>query len=64
MHSAVPPVMLAIPQNGTQSEKERISRLFPKYTIITLSIIQLFCAGLAAVTQVLIHILKQHSIST
>ena len=56
MNSAVPPVMLTMPQNGTQSEKERISKLFPNHSIKILSIIQLLCAGLAAVFQVLIHI--------
>ena len=52
MYSAVPPVMLAIPQNGTQTEKERISKLFPSHLVKTLSIIQLVCAGLAAILQV------------
>ena len=52
MNSAVPPVMLTMPQNGTQSEKERISKLFSNDIIKMLSIIQLVCAGLAAVLEV------------
>ena len=37
---------------STQSEKDRIAKLFPKCTIIGLSIAHLVLAGIAALTQV------------
>ena len=40
--------------NSSQSEKEWIQKLFPKKTILGLSIAQLIFAGLAAVTQVIL----------
>lgn len=47
------PVVLTIPQNGTnQAKKDRISKLFPKRTILILSFTQLFCAALATILQV------------
>ena len=47
------PVLLTIPQNGTnQAKKDRISKLFPKRTILILSITQLICAALVAILQV------------
>ena len=47
------PVILTIPQNGdNQSKKDRISKLFPKRTILILSFTQLFCAALATILQV------------
>ena len=47
------PVILTIPQNGdNQSNKDRISKLFPKRTILILSFTQLICAALAAILQV------------
>merc|ERR1712008_374335 len=46
------PIVLTIPtQNESQSEKQHILKVFPKKTILTFSIIQLTCAGLAAVLQ-------------
>ena len=39
---------------SSQSEKERIEKLFPKKTIKGLSIAQLIFAGLAAATQVIL----------
>merc|ERR1712008_235609 len=46
------PIVLTIPtQNESQSEKQHILKLFPKKTILTFSIIQLTCAGVAAVLQ-------------
>ena len=51
--SSQAPVVLTIPQNGTkQAKKDRISKLFPKRTILILSITQLICAALAAILQV------------
>ena len=47
------PVILTIPQNGdNQSKKDRISKLFPKRTILILSFTQLLCAALVAILQV------------
>ena len=47
------PVVLTIPQNGTnQAKKDRISKLFPKRTILILSSTQLICAALSAILQV------------
>ena len=47
------PVVLTIPQNGiNQAKKDRISKLFPKRTILILSITQLICAALSAILQV------------
>jgi len=46
------PIVLTIPtQNESQSEKQHILKVFPKKTILTFSIIQLTCAGLAAILQ-------------
>jgi len=46
------PIILTIPtQNDVQSEKQHLLKLFPKNTILTLSIIQLVCGALAAITQ-------------
>ena len=39
---------------SSQSEKERIANLFPKKTILGLSIAQLIFGGLAAFTQVIL----------
>ena len=54
--SAVPtsaPIYLTIPQNvNQQSDRDRIEKLFPKKTMSVCSILQLICAGLAALTQV------------
>ena len=50
------PVVLTIPQNGTnQAKKDRISKLFPKRTILILSSTQLICAALSAILQVSNH---------
>ena len=50
------PIVLTIPtQNESQSEKQHILKVFPKKTILTFSIIQLTCAGLAAILQVWFH---------
>ena len=48
------PIYLTIPQNAgnTQTEKERIEKLFPKKTMMACSILQLICAGCAALMQV------------
>mgnify|MGYP001294349193 CR=1 FL=1 len=47
------PVVLTIPQNGTnQAKQDRISKLFSKRTILILSITQLICAALSAILQV------------
>lgn len=49
------PIVLTIPtQNDNQSEKEHILKVFPKKTIMTFSIIQLTCAALAALTQIIV----------
>ena len=52
MYSASNPVVLTIPQNGTQTKKEHISKLFPRNTVIILSVVQLACAILTAILQV------------
>jgi len=50
-----PPIVLTIPtQNDTNSEKEHILKLFPKRTILIFSIIQLVCAGLAGILQLIV----------
>jgi len=50
-----PPIVLTIPtQNDTKSEKEHILKLFPKRTILIFSIIQLVCAGLAGILQLIV----------
>ena len=47
------PIYLTIPQNSnSQTEKERIEKLFPKKTMLACSILQLICAGSAALMQV------------
>ena len=47
------PVVLTIPQNGTnQAKQDRISKLFSKRTILILSITQSICAALSAILQV------------
>jgi len=49
------PVILTIPnQNNTQSDKQHILKVFPKNTILTLSIIQLVCGALAAISQIVL----------
>jgi hypothetical protein len=49
------PIVLTIPtQNDTQSEKEHITKLFPKKYILTFSVIQLSCAALAAILQMFV----------
>ena len=56
INSQPAPIVLTIPtQNESQSEKQHILKVFPKKTILTFSIIQLTCAGLAAILQVLFH---------
>ena len=59
--SSVPiaaPIFLSMPQNvngvDRQSERGRLEKLFPKKTILVCSILQLICAGVAAMTQVII----------
>merc|ERR1712049_24430 len=58
--SAVPtsaPIYLTIPQNvNQQSDRDRIEKLFPKKTMSVCSILQLICAGLAALTQVVLFV--------
>jgi len=58
--SAVPtsaPIYLTIPQNvNQQSDRDRIEKLFPKKTMTVCSILQLICAGLAALTQVVLFV--------
>merc|ERR1712038_2129752 len=50
-----PPIVLTIPtQNDTKSEKGHILKLFPKRTILIFSIIQLVCAGLAGILQLIV----------
>jgi hypothetical protein len=52
INSQPAPIVLTIPtQNESQSEKQHILKVFPKKTILTFSIIQLTCAGLAAILQ-------------
>ena len=47
------PVYVTIPQSANpQTKTERIEKLFPKKTILAFSIIQLICAGSAALLQV------------
>merc|ERR1712038_149282 len=49
------PVILTIPnQNNNQSDKQHILKVFPKNTILTLSIIQLVCGALAAISQIVL----------
>merc|ERR1712004_297452 len=61
--SAVPtsaPIYLTIPQNvNQQSDRDRIEKLFPKKTMSVCSILQLICAGLAALTQVILFVVDQ-----
>ena len=59
--SSVPtaaPIFFSMPQNvngvDRQSERGRLEKLFPKRTILVCSILQLICAGVAAMTQVII----------
>ena len=51
------PIYLTIPQNINdvyrQSERNRMEKLFSKKTILACSILQLICAGIAAITQVI-----------
>ena len=47
------PIYLTIPQNvNQQSDRDRIEQSFPKKTMLACSILQLICAGMAALTQV------------
>ena len=47
------PIYLTIPQNvNQQSDRDRFEQSFPKKTMLTCSILQLICAGMAALTQV------------
>ena len=47
------PIYLTIPQNvNSQSDKDHIEKLFPTKTMKVCSILQLICAGTAALTQV------------
>jgi len=52
------PIYLTIPQNvsdvNRQSKRDRMEKLFPKKTILTCSILQLICAGTAAITQLIL----------
>jgi len=49
------PVILTIPnQNSIQSDKQHILKVFPKNTILKLSIIQLGCGALAAISQMVL----------
>jgi len=54
MYSASHPVLLTIPQNGIQTKKERISKLFPRNTVLILSVVQLVCAVLTAISQLIV----------
>ena len=47
-------VSVPLLNNSSQSEKERINKLFPIKTILGLSIAQLIFAGLGAATQVIL----------
>ena len=50
------PIYLTIPQNvNSQSDKDHIEKLFPTKTMKVCSILQLICAGTAALTQVRSH---------
>ena len=47
------PIYLTIPQNvNQQSDRDRFEQSFPKKTMLDYSILQLICAGMAALTQV------------
>ena len=47
------PIYLTIPQNvNSQSDKDHIEKLFPTKTMKVCSVLQLICAGTAALTQV------------
>jgi len=52
------PIYLTIPQNvsdvNRQSKRDRMEKLFPKKTILICSILQLICAGTAAITQLIL----------
>ena len=51
------PIYLTIPQNvNSQSDKDHIEKLFPTKTMKVCSILQLICAGTAALTQVRSHL--------
>jgi len=54
MYSASHPVLLTIPQNGIQTKKERISKLFPRNTVLILSVVQFVFAILTVILQLII----------
>jgi len=54
------PIYLTIPQNvNSQSDKDHIEKLFPTKTMKVCSILQLICAGTAALTQVILFVVDQ-----
>jgi hypothetical protein len=54
------PIYLTIPQNvSSQSDKDHIEKLFPTKTMKVCSILQLICAGTAALTQVILFVVDQ-----
>lgn len=54
------PIYLTIPQNvSSQSDKDHIEKLFPTKTMKVSSILQLICAGTAALTQVILFVVDQ-----
>ena len=49
------PIVVTVPQIGSQAKIERIFKLFPKNAIRAISILQLSCGALAAISQVYFH---------
>jgi len=62
------PIYLTIPQNvsdvNRQSKRDRMEKLFPKKTILTCSILQLICAGTAAITQLILFVVDPEGYSS
>ena len=52
MSNPAPPIVVTVPQIGPQSRIERIYKPFPKNVITAVSILQLICGAVAAISQV------------
>ena len=53
MYNPAPPIVVTVPQIAPpQSKVERIFKLFPKNAIVAVSILQLTCGAVAAISQV------------
>ena len=53
--SAQGPVVVTIPQNGFQPERNHILKLFPKKLIMAFGIVQLACGALTLILEVSIY---------